>query len=658
MMCGNDRSRSAGRGAERAGGLAALGDPLGSGLRRLATCLAPGVPRGRRASIALVGAVVVGGLAGLTAIAVDLGTGYLAKVSDQRVADSAAYAGALAYNASSSTALMSSAVGNLAALNGVATGAASASLVASPSGDGNKAVEVTVTTSAPLYLAEIFQSNKTLSVSATSYAEVKPNAPACIIALQAGGTGVTLSGGTGVTANACAVASNNTVTVPCGTSITTKTLDYNSSAVPSQPCGGIQPPSGTSSVNIIKAATPDPLGGSAAVAGAFTHLASVASLTGPAGPTVATGTDVAFGYTNNAGSEPRSALTTIGCSGSFSGSTWTVKCPAGGTYNFGGITMQGGITLSFAVDTNGSASNTYNFSGAINVSGSAASFGPGTYNVAGGIYNGGGATTTFVDGTYNIGAGTISGCGAFYSICNDGTALTFGAGSYTIAGGICNCDSGTLRIGQGSGANSFNIGPGSSGYAINAPGITTLGDMSSGTFRAVGQIYTGGGSTFRLSAAPAHDLNGALNLAGSATLGAGTYTIAGNVALGAGGGGGTVTGSAVSVITSGTFSVAAGYSSVTLTAPTSGTLQNLVVASNGAGGASFTEGASGNSLSGAFYFPGAPITLSGAGSVGSGAGQCLELIGSTITLSGGSDLASACTGLAGNASGGTVVLVQ
>jgi hypothetical protein len=87
-------------------------------------------------------------------------------------------------------------------------------------------------------------------------------------------------------------------------------------------------------------------------------------------------------------------------------------------------------------------------------------------------------------------------------------------------------------------------------------------------------------------------------------------------------------------------------------------LQDLVVASNGFSGATFSEGAIGNSLSGAFYFPSAPITLSGAGSVGSGAGQCLELIGSTISLSGGSALASTCSGLAGSASGGAVVLVQ
>jgi hypothetical protein len=96
---------------------------------------------------------------------------------------------------------------------------------------------------------------------------------------------------------------------------------------------------------------------------------------------------------------------------------------------------------------------------------------------------------------------------------------------------------------------------------------------------------------------------------------------------------------------------------VTLTAPTSGTLQDLVVASNGGGGASFSEGAA-NSLSGAFYFPNAAITLSGGSSVGNGAGQCLELIGSAIAMSGGSALASTCSGLAGSVSDGAVVLVQ
>jgi hypothetical protein len=651
----NDRAMNAQR--ARLSPLAMLRRLLGRALDRLG----PGIAHDRRASIALVGGTVIAMLASMAAVAVDLGTGYLARVADQRAADSAAYAGALAYNTTSSAATMNSAVSNLAALNGLPAGAATASLVASPSGDGNNAVQVTVATTSPLYLAEIFQSSRTLSVSATSYAEVKPNASACIIALLTKAAGVTLSGGTTVTAASCAVASNNTVTVPCGTTITTKTLDYNSGAVPSQPCGGIKPPSGTASVNIIKVATADPLATNTAVAAAFTHLASVATLTGPSGPTVAAGTSMTFGYTSGATNAPQNQLTPMGCTGSFASPIWTVTCPAGGTYHFGTIQLSGGITLNLVSGSvTNTPPNTYDFSGTINLSsGTGGSFGPGTYNVAGGIITGGGSTFAFGAGTYNIGAGTVSCSGSLYSICNTGTSLTFGAGSYTIAGGIYDGGGSTLSIGAGSSANSFTIGAGSAGYAINTTGTTTtLGNMTSGTFQAVGNISTGGGTVFTLSAAPAHDLRGTFSLAGTATLGSGTYTVAGNFTLGGGGGGGTVTGSVVSIITSGTFSVASGYTNVTLTAPTSGTLQDLVVASNGAGGASFSEGASGNSLSGAFYFPIAPITLSGAGSVGSGAGQCLELIGSAVSLTGGSALASTCSGLAGSATGGAVVLVQ
>jgi Flp pilus assembly protein TadG len=616
-----------------------------------------GLAREQHGGIMMIAAISFTVLIGMAALAVDLGAGYLTKLADQHVADSAAFAGALAYNTSGSTTTMNSAVGNLMTLNGLAANTATAGVVSSPNGDGNSAVQVIVATNAPQYLAEVFRGGSTMAVSATSYAEIKVTPPACIIALQTGSTGLTLSGGTTVTASTCTVASNATVSVPCGTKIITKALDYDSAAVPSQPCSGITPPSGTASVNIVKTLTSDPLASNAAVTAAFTHLGSITSQTGPSGPTVTSGTTLVFGY----GTPTPSQLLTIGCTGNFSSPVWTVTCPAGGTYNFGGISLGGGITLNFAVGAGGSSTNTYNFSGAIDISGSGATFGPGTYNVAGGIINGGGATTTFNAGTYNIGSGTVSCSGSYYSICNTGSSMTFGAGSYTIAGGIYNGGSAPLSIGAGSTANSFNIGAGSAGYAINASssGATTFGDMGSGTFKTVGTISSAGGSTLVLSAAPAHDLKGAFTLAGSATLGAGTYTVAGNFSLGQSGGGGSVTGNSVSIITSGTFTVAAGYNNVTLNGPSSGTLQFLVVASNGTGGASFSEGASGNSLSGAFYFPGAPISLSGAGNVGNGTGQCLELIGSTVTLSGGSALASTCVGLAGGGSGGAkVVLVQ
>jgi hypothetical protein len=115
------------------------------------------------------------------------------------------------------------------------------------------------------------------------------------------------------------------------------------------------------------------------------------------------------------------------------------------------------------------------------------------------------------------------------------------------------------------------------------------------------------------------------------------------------------------------FCVASGYNHVTLTAPASGDTAQLVVigptSSANTAGATFAEGAVNTSLSGSFYLPHGPLTLSGGASVGNGTGQCLEMIASQISLAGGTALASSCTGVGGttvSASGTTtpIVLVQ
>ena len=72
--------------------------------------------------------------------------------------------------------------------------------------------------------------------------------------------------------------------------------------------------------------------------------------------------------------------------------------------------------------------------------------------------------------------------------------------------------------------------------------------------------------------------------------------------------------------------------------------------------ATFADGASNTNLSGVFYFPNGTISLGGSASVGSGTGQCLELIGSQLTLTGGTTAASTC--IAGTTSNSSVRLVQ
>jgi hypothetical protein len=638
--------------------------------------------RRRRGGVSTIVALTLPLLIAIVGLAAEYGHGLLVKVENQRAADLAAYAGALAYNASGSTAAMTTAATASAALNGLAASTVSASLVTSPSGDGGQAVMVTIATQVPLMLSPILGSGAVLPVSSTAYAELKGGTPACILALDQSGAGLALSGGAAVTAKACAVASNNTVSVPCGTTLTTIALDYGSTSAPSQPCNGITPPAGVASVTIAHAITTDPLAGFAGITQANDHLATVTAMAAPIAPSVPAGGDIAFGWSV---ASTQAQATADGCTASFSASTWTLTCPGARTYKFGSITVGGGITVNF--NTAGSAATVYDFSGSIASTGAAMSFGPGVYNIARGISTGGGTVTSFGAGTFTIGAGSgVCSGGGRYSICNKGTSLTFGGPStFVLTAGVYNDGGARLTLGSGA-TNSFQIGPSSNGNALYASGgsTTVFGDATgpASLFQLVGDldISSGGGSCTTLGAAAQHDISGDFATAGGTLLGSGVYTVGGYVGLGANGGGDVscggslvgLSGAGVTFVVGGastpnsggcagqSFCIAAGYQSVTLTAPTSGPTANIVVigpisASNSAG-ATLVEGASNTSLSGAFYFPNGPISLSGGASVGGGASQCLELIGSQVTLKGGTTAVSQC--VSGTASGASVRLVQ
>lgn len=522
-------------------------------------------------------------------------------------------------------------------------------------------------------------------ISASAIAAATPGVIGCVNALNPGGTGLTMSGGASLSADACNVGSNSTVSVPCGTTIVTTEVDYYSNIPPNQSngyyyCNGIVPPPGTAAVTFKKILGSDPLAGVAAIANATDRLTTVAADNPPAAPSVPTGTNVAFGYS---ASSTQSQLSAVGCSGSFSGSTWNVTCPNGGTYNFGNLTLSGGITVN--LNTAGSPSTHYNFSGQINVSGTALHVGPGTFAIAKGIVTGGGSTTSFGAGTFLIGGGTSSCNGhTGYSLCNGGgAALSFaGPSSFVFSGGIYNSGGSTLTLGSGS-TNSFDIGTASNGDSFDMGGgaRTVFADATGGgdVFQFAGNlnVTSGGGSCLTLGAAAEHDVNGFFSTAGGTILGAGVYTVSDYVWLG-GGGGGDVTcngqlvginGSDVTFVIGGTnvsssggcggtaFCVASGYGHVILDAPTSGPDQNLLVigptTAGNTAGAKFTGGA-GASMTGAFYFPNGPLSMSGGANVGSNG--CLELIASQITLSGGATVASACT-IAGQAGSNAKVAI-
>jgi hypothetical protein len=637
--------------------------------------------RSKRAGVTILAATVFPVMIGMVGLATAYGDGLLTKLKAQRIADAAAYSGALAYSQLGTSAAITDAADRDATVNGISISDMSASLVNSPTGDGNSAVEATVTMNVNVGLTQLVSSTSSLSVTANSYVELKgtANGIPCVIALGSSGTGVTLSGSGAITANTCAVSSNSAtapaITAPNGTTITTPVVSTPTALTPTQKAN-ISPPTGTSSVTYLVKSVPDPLASKSAVTTAVGHLASVGLLSNPSFTAPTGGSNPTFLYPG-AGTYPVGSCS--GTTGSNNG-VWVVTCTGAGPFNFGSLNLSG---ASFTF--NNTTPATYNISGAITVAAASVTFnGAGTYNIGGGLYTGGGSATAFNGaGTFNIGKYASSCNGDYYSICHTGSTLTFaGPSNFLLTNGLYDSGGETMTLGSGT-TNSYQIGASTNGYSINMGGgsFVTLHDASGAfsQFQATGSITNGGGSCLALPAATAHDINGYISLGGGATLGSGVYTIYDYLALGAGGGGavtcgGTsigLKGTGVTLViganstvscssTSVGFCITGGYSNVTLTAPTSGNTANIAVigptSSTNTAGAVLTAGASGASITGAFYFPYGPFSMSGGASVGSGG--CLEVIANQVTLSGGTAIASTCTGLGGTSLVNNLALVQ
>jgi uncharacterized membrane protein len=129
-----------------------------------------------RGAISVASALSLVAVIGIAALSVEFGHALLQRSDNQRVADLAAYGGALVYNNSGSNAA-TGAASNIAALNGLTSGnaAVAADIVESPRGNGKLAMRVMVTTNLPMYLARVLTNSTILPVAATAYAEIEPN---------------------------------------------------------------------------------------------------------------------------------------------------------------------------------------------------------------------------------------------------------------------------------------------------------------------------------------------------------------------------------------------------------------------------------------------------------------------------------------------------
>jgi hypothetical protein len=641
-----------------------------------APCSFRAIAADKRGTVTIFGAALIASLIGIVSLVAEYGLTLERQTEDQRIADMAAFAAATYYGAHSGDsnvlAMATSVAQNIGQMNGIPATGVSAAVVTSPQDSTKNALRVIVTTTPTLFLGKVLGAHTTLTTTGTSYAQFGGGVSACITALSAS-TGITLSGGTAISAPQCGISTNATLTVPCGTTITAKGVSYGG-ATPTQGCSGI------TASTLTHASVTDPLATNTGVVAAEAHVASIASQAGPSAPTVSSPT-ISFDLSWKGATSQTSGS----CTASLNSSTWTIACPNGGTYNFASFAdgssktaLGGGMTVLF--NTGGNGTSVYNFSTVVNDSGSSMTFGPGVYNFAAGFISGNGNTNTFAGGgTYNFGRSTTK-CsnGAYYSICDTSTVTFSGASAFALSSGIYVGGGATLTMGSGTN-NSFNIGAASDGNAfwLGGGAKITLADATgnSSLFQVTGNVNAdaGGGSCMSLGAATNHDINGWFSTAGGTILGAGTYSINGYLAYGNNGGGSvtcngstvglqgtgvTIIYSAATTPSSGTCAgkglcFAAGFSNVSVSAPSSGTYAFLLFVGpqSGNSAGAYFSGGSGASMSGAFYLPVGAFTMSGGAYINTLTGGCLQIVALSVSMSGGTTAASTCiTGSGGSGS--------
>lgn len=559
--------------------------------------------RDARGGVAVIGALSLTTIVGMGAFAVEATRGYATDVANQRIADSAALAGALAYNVNSSTSQMTATAKAVVAAQGLPASAADVQLV-TDAATAKQLVQVTVTTAVPLALGRVFTSALSYDVSAVGSATTTATAtasPPCIAALSSSPTnGITLSGGVSISSPSCAINTNAGVTVPWGTFITAKQV--NAGKTVSNPGSGITTtPTANNIVQNKASAASDWMKDDSALK---SLLCKVNKLSGasdadyPDGNTVCT-TPLVTATVVSGGAQDwnlnYSPSGPVQPSWFNSGTnTYTIPAHASGGREIRALNISGGITAIFLGPTNLTIAS-------VNMGGTALRFPNGNMSVASGFTVNGGATVTF-----DVGVGNTIVLGAGYGT----TAINLGGGSHFCF--TANCAAPTAAAGA---------------FVIN------------------GTVTTGGGSRMIFPKAATHVINGHINSSGAMTFGSGTYFVNGNFLNNTGD---PMVGTDVTFGLAGTLNLSGG-TSIDLAAPgamSSYGIPGLLFATKTTSATSIGGGATGR-YAGLIYAPKSDFTVSGGASLSSGGSNCLMMILNTLTLAGGTNVASACSGLAG-----------
>lgn len=603
-----------------------------------------------RGGVAVIGALSLTTLVGMGAFAVEASRGYAADAANQRVADMAALAGALAYNVGSNTTAMTATAKAVVVAQGLPASAADVQLV-TDAATSKQLVQVTVTTSVPLALGRVFTSALSYDVtavgSATTTATVT-TAPPCIAALDSTPTyGITMDGGTTLSAPGCAIATNAGITVPWGTYISAKQADAGKTV--NNPGNGLTTSPTASNIFQNKAsAASDWMKDDSALK---TLLCQVGKLNGGASdpdyadgntlctnPLVTPVTAATSGSTQdlNLNYSPAAAILPYWNSG-----TKTYTFPPGfDTTVYRNLVMAGGITAIFQ----GPGLN-FQFNN-VDMGGDGLTIGDGTVTVAGTFGFNNGNVITIGNGNHSFGSINVTG----------GRQLNIGSGNFNVTGALTMSGGGSaVRVAIGVG-NSVTIGNnGTNGMYVSGGGYMCFTancaapTAAAGTFSVNGNIVSDGGTTLIFPKASTHVIAGNLSLNGNSTFGSGTYIIKGNFTNNTGG---TMSGTDVTFGLGGTFTLSGG-TSLDLAAPnavSSYGIPGLLVATKSSASTTI-GGGSQNKYAGLVYAPKSNLTISGGGSMSANGGACLMMILNRLTLTGGGTSSTGtCSSLSGSSS--------
>ncbi|WP_235536337.1 MULTISPECIES: pilus assembly protein TadG-related protein [unclassified Sphingomonas] len=605
--------------------------------------------RDARGGVALIGALSLTTLVGMGAFAVEATRGYAADATNQRIADSAALAGALAYNVNNNASEMTATAKAVVVAQGLPASAATVALV-TDSATAKQLVRVTVTTSVPLALGRVFTAALAYDVTAVGSATTTTTtttAPPCIAALSSTPSyGITMSGGTSLSAPGCAIDTNAGITVPWGTYITAKQANAGKSV--DNPGKGLttSPTANNIAQNKANAAS-DWMKDNTALK---TALCQVNKLTG--------GTDADYAdyntacltplvtptsYTNTSTEDWNLNYSPAPNVAGFRTGNSTYVIPSSGTLRqIRTLTLAGGITAAFQ----GPVDLRIN---AVDMSGNGLTIGDGDVIVISTFGFNSGNTITIGNGNHSFGSLAVTG----------GRTLNIGTGNLNVTGAItmdggsyiyANVSVGnTVAIGN-NGTNAISIGGGSKlCFAGGSGGNCSAPSAAAGTFSANGQVSTSGGSTIVFPKATTHVINGDLSLNGSSTFGSGTYVIKGGFTNNTGG---TMAGTDVTFALGGTFTLSGG-TSLDLSAPGAGAsygIPGLLIATK-TSAATLIGGGSGNKYAGLLYAPRSDLTLKGGASMSAYGSNCLMMILNTLSLlEGGAASTGTCSGLSGSSS--------